>query len=598
MLRLPLRRGARCVVSYSTVVSLCIVVGGLVAAPIPAAAATTTAADPVRLIPPSADLVLQIRNPRALADLAVRFGTRPELQGFRGYRDYLDSTNYQLFRQLVAHLEHVLGHSWPELLDEAAGGGIAIAIKVQKTAPPPIYVVIQGRDPALTAKIFQTLLSVARQERLRQGLPTGYEKQEYRGVETWKLDDQLFAAVLGDAIVYSNLALGLQAAVDQHLDSSKPSLLRESAYADAQEFVPDDVLASVWVKLDFVHNSPELKPLLALPSSFFPPQLLFGGLIDAIKRSPYLVVALRKESDGFAITVRLPRGTHGMHEFNQIHVPPAGTPAALPLLEPEGLLYTASSYLDFPLLWKHRSLLLPTDQLKGLNDFEEKSSAVLYGKRLSWFFEHFGVRQRFVVARQQETGYRTTPRTQLPAFAVVLEMPDAKEFAKTVDGPLRTLAFVGQLQYGMTPIDESHAAAQVVGYRFVENDANKARDDGYLFNFSPCRAQLNDQFIVSSTKELTERLIDEIGKQSLEKIGRDPSVTHQSKFAWQGLSNYLGGIRKQLVTQNVLEQGNNPADAAKEVALFLSMLDHLGRIEMTNRYEREQYRIDFKFSAN
>jgi hypothetical protein len=566
--------------------------------PAAVAPSSSIAADPVRLVPPMADVVIRIERPRAIADLVTSMATRPELQGFRGYRDYIDSTNYQLFRQLVAHFEKTLGRSWPELLDDVAGGGVAIALKVQKNAPPPTLAILQGRDSARSGKFFQALMEVARQERERQGLPAGYDKESYRGNDVWKVGDDLYAAVLGDAIVYGNMSLAMHMAIDQHLDATKPSLLQEKSYAYGRKLVPDDALASIWVKLDFVQASPELKPLLALPSSFFPPQLLFGGFIDALKRSPYLVVTLRQEGSELRLGVRLPSGTSGMHEFVRVHAPPEWQPGALPLLEPDGVLFSTSYYLDLPTLWKDRTILLPSDQMKGLNDFEGKSAGVLYGKPIGWFFDHAGARQRIVVAHKTNTGYKITPKQAVPAFAIVMQSPSAEEFAQAIDGPIRGLAFLGQLQYSMTPIEEQHGGAKLIGYRFVENDANKYLGDGYLFNFSPCRARLGDQFIISSTKELAEQLIDELGKQSLEKIGHEPYATQLSSFTWHGLTRYLDGIRKQLVTQNMLEQGNGPADAAKEVSLFLNLLDRLGRVEMTNRYEPGQYDIDVRFTPN
>ncbi len=595
MRRRTLRRRLSCV-TLSSAFGCCLGVVALTGASV--APSSSTAADPVRLVPPTVDVVIRIERPRAIADLLMGMATRPELQGFRGYRDYIDSTNYQLFRQLVAHFEKTLGRSWPELLDDVAGGGVAIALKVQKNAPPRTLAILQGRDAERSEKFFQTLMEVARQERERQGLPARYDKEAYRGSDVWKVGDDLYAAVLGDTIVYSNMALAMHMAIDQHLDAAKPSLLDEKSYVDGRKLVPDDALASIWVKLDFVHKSPELKPLLALPSSFFPPQLLFGGFIDALKRSPYLVATLRQEGGDLKLGVRLPSGTSGMHEFVHVHVPPDGQPGALPLLEPEGVLYSTSYYLDLPTLWRERSTLLPADQLKGLNDFEGKSASILYGKPIGWFFDHAGARQRIVVARQTNTGYKITPKQAIPAFAIVMQSPSAEEFAQATDGPIRGLAFLGQLQYSMAPIEEQHGGAKLIGYRFVENDTSKYFNDGYLYNFSPCRARLGDQFIISSTKELAEQLIDELGKQSLQKIGHDPYETQLSSFTWRGLSKYLGGIRKQLVTQNMLEQGNSPADAAKEVSLFLDLLDRLGRIEMTNRYEPGQYNIDVRFTAN
>ncbi len=104
-------------------------VAGLVAAILCSAAIQVSAAeaatppDPLRLVPPAADFVIKVEKPRAIADMVLMLTSKPELEGFRGYRDYIGSTNYQLFRQLVAHFEQELGHAWPDLLDQLAGGG-------------------------------------------------------------------------------------------------------------------------------------------------------------------------------------------------------------------------------------------------------------------------------------------------------------------------------------------------------------------------------------------------------------------------------------------------------------------------------------------
>ena len=69
-------------------------------------------------------------------------------------------------------------------------------------------------------------------------------------------------------------------------------------------------------------------------------------------------------------------------------------------------------------------------------------------------------------------------------------------------------------------------------------------------------------------------------------------VILHSQLSFKGLSNYLGATKKQLVTQNMLQQGNSAEDADKEVSLFLELLDHLGRIETTTHYLPDQYQFD------
>ena len=66
----------------------------------------------------------------------------------------------------------------------------------------------------------------------------------------------------------------------------------------------------------------------------------------------------------------------------------------------------------------------------------------------------------------------------------------------------------------MSRFDEVHGKAKITGYRFLENDDNKAIDNGILFNFSPSHVRVGNQYIVSSTVELARTLVDLLDEQS------------------------------------------------------------------------------------
>ena len=287
---------------------------GAIALLAPLAARAADSSDPLRLVPASADLVVKVEHPRAIADLAVKLAGTPEFAGFRGYRDYFESTNYRLFRQLVGHFERELGSDWPDLVDELAGGGVVLSLKFEKV-PAPLLVVVQGRDAKLMEKFFHKLLEVGNQELARAGVQGGYLKEAYRDVETYRYGDDLHAAVVGAALVLSNRIEGLHSAIDLHLDPSKESLLQKKSLVDAKSLIPADALAWTWISLDYAHKSEELKPLFALPANFFPFQVTFGGLLDSLRRSPFLVVTFREEGGTATVSLRLPGGTKGMHEL-------------------------------------------------------------------------------------------------------------------------------------------------------------------------------------------------------------------------------------------------------------------------------------------
>ncbi|HEV2969353.1 MAG TPA: hypothetical protein VGY55_05125 [Pirellulales bacterium] len=569
------------------------------------AAVAAEPSDPLRLVPPSANFVVKIERPRAIADFAVKLASRPELEGFRGYRDYFESTNYHLFRQLVGHFERELGNDWANLLDELAGDGIVAAFKIEKNPPAPTLVIIQGRDPKLTEKFFRKAVGIVEQELARQGIHDAYLTETYRGIEVLHRGEDLHVALLGSAIALSNVRERLHSAIDLYLDPSKESLLKKKTLVDARAYVPTDALAWTWMDLETAHKNPELQPLFTLPANFFPIHVAFGGLIDSLRRSPFLVAAVREDHGTATLSLRLPGGSAGMHDLVRGHVPPDRQPGAQPLLAPAGTLYSASYYLDVASFWKQRAVLLPKDQLKRIEEFDKNSKLILYGTQFSQFLEYAGARQRFVVAQQEEKGYSIKPEDRQPAFALVLQMRDPDAFAKAVDGPLRGLAFLAGLKAPMSQFIEEHgeSKSKIIGYRFVENDGNKALGDGILFNFSPSRVRVGNQYVLSSTVELARQLVDELEKEANSReqtVSQSASTADgtilQSRLSFSGVSNYLGAAKKQLITQNMLEQGNSPEEAEKEVSLFLQLLDHLGRVETTNRYTPDQYQFDLRIS--
>ena len=164
-----------------------------------------------------------------------------------------------------------------------------------------------------------------------------------------------------------------------------------------------------------------MKPLFALPSTFFPTHVFFGGFVDVARRSPCLVASVHVESSGLALSVAMPRGTDGMHDLVRAHVPPPGQPGALPLLSPEGTLFSSSFYFDPAELWKQRAVLLPGEVLKQLEAGDKQSELPLQGTRVSQYLEMVGVRHRIVVARQDNSGYSVKSEAHYPAFAWVLE---------------------------------------------------------------------------------------------------------------------------------------------------------------------------------
>src|SRR5262249_47737936 len=159
---------------------------------------------------------------------------------------------------------------------------------------------------------------------------------------------------------------------------------------------------------------------------------LFGGQIDVATRSQYVCAGVYQEKDGFLATVRLPAGRDGASADFALHVPPADGPGLLPLLEPKGVAYSTSFFLDVSTIWNDRTKLFNEKQAQAVEEADKNPGVRLVGLTPSKILTQAGARHRFVVVDQPKSAYKDAPPAQpIPAFAFVTEMRDPDEFSKS-----------------------------------------------------------------------------------------------------------------------------------------------------------------------
>ena len=203
-----------------------------------------------------------------------------------------------------------------------------------------------------------------------------------------------------------------------------------------------------------------------------------------------------------------------------VHVPPADQPGSRPLLEPRGVLYSSSYFLDLSQFWEQRAKLFNAKQVKAFEDFNKSSRAFLAGSEFGKLLAQAGPYQRLVAVPQLTTSYKTTPVQRVPAFGIVLEMREPDAFGKKLSAILRSIALLATTQVRLRPVEEQYAGKTIVSYRFSEDDGYSADTDNYRFNFSPSFAVVGKQFVASSTIELCRVLVHVVEKEAREKVKR------------------------------------------------------------------------------
>jgi hypothetical protein len=555
--------------------------------------------DPLRLLPPETDLFLKLEQPRKLFESITQHPLFKQLQALDAVREAYDSTNARRFYQLLAYFEKQLGAGREELLDRLAGGGAVLGIKIGQEQGP-VLLVVQGRDEQLMQRFFKLGLDLLEQELARQEAKTVLQRDRYRGLEVVHAGKEFHAALAGSALVMSNVDKGVQKALDLHLDGGKKSLAALPTVAEGHKLVGSEARLWLWLNLETVRGFPQAKEVFASPRNNGQLTVLFGGILDIAGRAPFLGAGLYAKPSEFALSFRMPRGREGMPTEIVTHVPPPGQAGSRPVLEPKGVLYSSSYYLDISKFWEYRAKLFNKEVRQSFEDLDKKATPFLAGGQLNKLLAQVGPYQRVVAVLQSHSGYKVSPKQLIPAFAVVLEMREPESFSKRIDAIARAGALLATTQVKLKLVEEKHGPYKLVGYRFAEDAAFKPDTTNFRFNFSPCFVAVGNQFAVCSTLELGREMVDLLDHEA--KTGPaalgSPATACTQLYA-RGGTELLEAFKDRLFTQVMLDQPLPPERASQQVQTFLDWVRRLGILQLESNYGERDFRYDvrLKFAA-
>jgi hypothetical protein len=550
------------------------------------------------VLPPDALVVVYVEDALPALRWLLQYASRPELRLLAGVRELLDSTPVRRGQQLLAYVEKELSHPWPELVEQLTGGGVALAID----RPPPgqparVLLAIQARQPELATKALRLFIRLAEAELARQESKLRYSYETADGVRIARLGDELALAEVDGLLLASNSLAHLKDAMQRRRAAGRPSAEGIAALQAARQNLPQAASAWGWLNLAEARKTfdENAKRLLEVPTSDLLPHLLLGGLLDVVRRSDWLALALTVSGPELVLSMHMPAGLAGMSVGGQAHSRGVDEVGLFPFFWPQDTLYAANFMWEPYRFWEQRSEFLTPALQKEIEDAERQSGVVLLGRRLSTVLRCVGKRHQVIITRPHDAGYELKPKQRVPAFAVVMELREPETAFTHLAPLLRAGAFVGALNVSMRMKEVSHRAVPIVSYRFNETDANYAVDHGLLFNFTPSFARVGPHLIIASSLELAQSLIDQILQQSSESNRADTASSRQ-RFSFAGLRQFLMAVRPQAETQALLQSGLPPDEARQEFERFLQLLDQLGVLELAVFYEPTGFRAEWRMT--
>ncbi len=347
-------------------------------------------------------------------------------------------------------------------------------------------------------------------------------------------------------------------------------------------------LVEGWLNLEQIRKIQNVKNTLNTlgldPITMF----TIGGIVDILKRAPFLYVHLTRDGRNADLGVVMDAGREGMAPVAAMFLP-EDQRGSLPLLQPPQVLSSTSYFLDISKFWENRHKILTPEQAKGIDKFETQTAKYLKGIGLGTILQQSGKYHRIVTTIPASAPYKIKPTVATGSFGVVLDMRDP-EFGKSMSKVLRGAALVAGFTYGVKMVEEKHAGHTLVTYYFPEKGKFDGDDNNLRFNFSPCFTVVGNQFVISSTLELGKDLIDCLSKEAKDKSSPATQRTH---VYGTGIAANLRQSEDLLVSQAILSQALPAASAKKQFEQIVRLVEGLGRIQVESFYLPRTYELRF-----
>jgi hypothetical protein len=548
--------------------------------------------DPLRFVPSQAEWVVKVDRPREVLDAVEKSDLFQQAQKLAGVREYYDSTNFQQLYQLIAYFEKELGKSRNEIIDDLGAGGLALGARL--TEPKGGVLILQAKDEPRLRRFMDVALDIIAKELERQESKDRIVRTKHERYEIGQIGPKLAFAIADGALVIATDEKALKMALDANLGKNEQkSILTVANFTAARKTAPKQAMAWTWLHLDEIRKFPQFNDGLNAASLDPLQVLIFGGLTDLVKRSPYLSASLLRESETLhRVSIQMPRGREGMPALSHM-ILPADDKGTLPLLMPPRVVSTSSYFLDLGQYWDKRVAILGETNAKGLEEADKNLAKALSGIKLEKLFHAAGPHQRVVFAQQKETPYKIKPGTPFPAVAVVVSMRDPS-FAKDMNGIFRGAALLSTFSVGLTLKEETYKDCEMITYTFNEKKKADFDPTGIRFNFTPTYVTVGDQFVMSGTAELARDLIDLLKAELKEKPSK---ASMQTQVFAKGFADIARSNEGAALTQLILAQALPPKTAKEELTKILDFTDQLGSLRVEMNYGANDFRYDIIWQA-
>jgi hypothetical protein len=385
------------------------------------------------------------------------------------------------------------------------------------------------------------------------------------------------------------LGEAIEAAVDRLQNPELSSLADLSEFQQARGRVAADQCAWAVARLAPIRAVPKVEKALSSKSNNPPAELLFAGLIEAFRTAPYALASLDVAADSVRFKAEAPLEQTKIAATRSWYFSPQSDSAAPAPLRVPGAIATLAAYSDVSGMWRQRDELFDEITAARLGKADTDLGLFFAGREFeSEVLGELSPRWQLLVVRQEFSADRPLPAIKLPAFAAILELKDPRAFGTTALVAYQKVVGIYNIAGGQAGkpalllTTHSHRGVTVSEALFPSN-SNEPRENAPLHhNFSPSCAQVGNRFIIGSTSGIVRQAIDALQQETAAGTRADNALIELNAGE---TAEALSANRELLISQNMLEEGHDRAEAEKQIDLVLKLVRLIGKAQLRLSYQ-------------
>jgi len=550
------------------------------------------------LLPESTAAVLQIQEP---GEILQQFLTHPVINSVYDaglYDELINDAQRAQIETLQNIIQNITGLPWEDAVKQATSGGVHLAFDPSSEG---VLLVLRG-DEVILDKVFDAVLSWLQPLAALSGNPL--KKGEYReGIIGYQIQEIRFAKKAGTLVVTNSRDLG-RFVLDQLIDpTTHPTFASNKNYQAATvASKPQQHTAWLWADAKLLQQNNGLEQLEQALRQNMLLELLAGGLVNQLAKSPYLTAAIDFDHQHLKLDLTTAHDAEWIPESRQYYFGADANGAAPSLLLPTNTIASISMYRDFSPWWLLAPDLYDDDVNEGIAQADTTLSTFFSGKDFG--LDILGALEpgaQLVVTDNHFENAAPQPDIIFPAFAIVGTLQNSE----TMQAELRRIfiSFVGFLNVvsameGNPQLDIELVDSKkdrLITTSFIPPPAGQPISVQY--NFSPTILFKDDKLILSSTRLLAEKLRD--GNHEAEPAKRNgnranwTTNSHLTLLAGP-LASILRKNREILITNNMLENSSDREEAETQIDLLISMIQLTNALDITIESTSKQLALSFE----